>query len=102
MNAKTYLWNIFEVAREERTDGDNFEGDLGTAAACFVNGLEPGGKPYKCMEGLDKEALRAAIAEPETRTAFVNEANQLIRDHYKELAAAFTAGDRVAFEAILV
>ena len=49
MNAKTYLWNIFEVAREERTDGDHFEGDLGTAAACFVNGLGPGGKQYKCM-----------------------------------------------------
>lgn len=101
MNAKTYLWNIFEVAREERTDGDNFEGDLGTAAACFVNGLGPGGKQYKCMEGLDKEALRTEISEPEDRTAFINEANRLIQDHYKELAAAFTDSDRVAFEAIL-
>ena len=61
MNAKTYLWNIFEVAREERTDGDNFEGDLGTAAACFVNGLGPGGKQYKCMEGLDKLHLDTVI-----------------------------------------
>lgn len=101
MNAKTYLWNIFEVAREERTDGDHFEGDLGTAAACFVNGLGPDGKQYKCMEGLDKEALRAEIIEHEDRTAFINEASQLIQDHYKELAAAFAAGDRVAFEAIL-
>lgn len=96
MNAKTYLWNIFEVAREERTDGDNFEGDLGTAAACFVNGLEPGGKQYKCMEGLDKLPLLA-----QDRTDFVNEANRLIQAHYAELTAAFTAGDRAAFEAIL-
>lgn len=101
MNAKTYLWNIFEVAREERTDGDHFEGDLGTAAACFVNGLGPGGKQYKCMEGLDKEALGAQLQEPEARTAFINEANQLIQDHYAELTAAFTVGDREAFEAIL-
>ena len=101
MNAKTYLWNIFEVAREERTDDDNFQGDLNTAPACFVNGLEPDGKQYKCMEGLDKEALRTEISEPEDRTAFINEANRLIQDHYKELSAAFTASDRVAFEAIL-
>lgn len=101
MNAKTYLWNIFEVAREERTDDDNFQGDLNTAPACFVNGLEPDGKQYKCMEGLDKEAPRAQLQEPEARTAFVNDANRLIQDHYKELAAAFTAGNRVAFEAIL-
>lgn len=101
MDAKTYLWNIFEVAREERTDGDNFQGDLGTAAACFVNGLEPGGKQYKCMEGLDKLPPLVQLQEPEDRTDFVNEANRLIQDHYKELAAAFTAGDRVAFEAIL-
>ena len=101
MNAKTYLWNIYEVAREERTDGDHFEGDLGTAAACFVNGLGPGGKQYKCMEGLDKLPLLAQLQEPEDRTAFINEANRLIQDHYKELAAAFTASDRVAFEAIL-
>lgn len=101
MNAKTYLWNIFEVAREERTDGDHFEGDLGTAAACFVNGLGPGGKQYKCMEGLDKLPLLAQLQEPEDRTDFVNEANRLIQAHYAELTAAFTAGNRVAFEAIL-
>lgn len=101
MNAKTYLWNIFEVAREERTDDDNFQGDLNTAPACFVNGLEPDGKQYKCMDGLDKEALRTEISEPEDRTDFVNEANRLIQAHYAELTAAFTAGDRVAFEAIL-
>ena len=101
MNAKTYLWNIFEVAREERTDGDNFQGDLGTAAACFVNGLEPGGKQYRGMEGLDKPSLLAELQEPEARTAFVNDANRLIQDHYAELVKAFNEGDREGFEAIL-
>ena len=98
MNVKLYLWNIFEVAREERTDGDSFQGDLGTAAACFVNGLGPGGKRYKCMEELDKPPQ---LAQPEDRTDFVNEANRLIQAHYAELTAAFTADDRAAFEAIL-
>lgn len=31
----------------------------------------------------------------------MNEANRLIQAHYAELTAAFEAGDRVAFEAIL-
>ncbi len=30
---KKYYWNIFEVAREERTDGGTFDGDLSTATA---------------------------------------------------------------------
>lgn len=101
MNAKTYLWSIFEVAREERTDGDNFQGDLGTAVDCFLAALKPHGKQYKCMDGLDKEALLVELAEPKTMAAFAAEACELIQDHCGGLTAAFTADDREAFEAML-
>lgn len=60
------LWKIFEVAREERTDGDHFEGDMSAE--------------YKAIVGTD----------PANREA----------SRYKELSAAFTAGDRDTFERI--
>ena len=75
---KKYYWNIFEVAREERTDGGTFEGDLGTAARCWLNGLTPGGKRYACMEGLDKAAVLAELDTPEKQADLVNAFNEAI------------------------
>ena len=99
------LWTIFEVAREERTDGDSFEGDLTTAPALFLNALE-GGDEFSCLKDVDKAALLAQWEE-EDQAAAKAEYDAVVGsdlDHpdarrYKELTAAFTAGDREAFEA---
>ena len=99
------LWTIFEVAREERTDGDSFEGDLITAPDLFLNTLE-GGDEFACLKGVDKEALLEAW-ESEDQAAAKAEYDAIVGSdldcpdarRYKELTAAFTAGDREAFEA---
>ena len=98
---KKHYWNIFEVAREERTDGDNFQGDLSTAARCWLNGLTAEGKQYQCMEGMDKAAVLAELDTPEKQAVLVNGFAQATEDHYDELVRAFNAGDREGFEAIL-
>ena len=98
---KKYYWNMFEVAREERTDGGTFEGDLGTAARCWLNGLTPEGKQYACMEGLDKAAVLAELDAPVKQADLVNAFNEATTVHYDALTAAFRAGDRAAFETII-
>ncbi|WP_317380464.1 hypothetical protein [uncultured Intestinimonas sp.] len=98
------LWTIFEVAREERTDGDNFEGDMGTAPDLFLNAIR-GNEDFACLAGVDKAALLATW-EAEDQSAAKAEYKAVVgHDHkdisrYKELAAAFTANDRVTFETV--
>lgn len=95
------LWHIFEVSREERTDGDDFSPDMGTADSLFINAVE-GFSHYKCLDGLDLEALRAAWLA-EDRQAEGEEYNAIMGNEngcYAELAEAFREGDREAFERI--
>ncbi|WP_317380685.1 hypothetical protein [uncultured Intestinimonas sp.] len=100
------LWTIFEVAREERTDGDNFEGDLGTAPDLFLNALR-GNEDFACLAGVDKAALLAtweaedqAAAKAEYKAVVGHDPDHKVVSRYKELTAAFTAGDRETFEAV--
>lgn len=100
------LWKIFEVAREERTDGDAVNSDLSYAPALFLNALE-GGDEFVCLKDVDKAALLAQWEE-EDQAAAKAEYDAVVGsdlDHpdarrYKELSAAFTADDRDAFEKI--
>ena len=100
------LWTIFEVAREERTDSDNFEGDMGTAPDLFLNAIK-GGKGYHCMAWMDKadllatwEAEEQEAAKAEYKAVVGHDPDHKVASRYKELAAAFTAGDRETFEAV--
>lgn len=97
------LWTIFEVAREERTDGDADTGDLGSAADRFVNCLESEGQAYRCMDGLDKPALLAewTALGAEKQVDEMNAYEKMVDGHYTELCRSFTAGDREAFEAVV-
>lgn len=100
------LWTIFEVAREERTDGDNFEGDMSTAPDLFLNAIK-GGKGYHCMAWMDKvyllatwEAEDQAAAQAEYKAIVGHAPDHKAASRYKELTAAFTAGDRETFDAV--
>ena len=102
---KEHLWSIFEVASEERTDGDNFKGDMSLAHNLFLTSLTPEGKQYQCMAGLDKPALLEEWEAIEDKQAEFDAYHALVTaadgGHYKELTAAFTAGDREVFEHIV-
>ena len=100
------LWTIFEVAREERTDGDNFEGDMGTAPDLFLNAIR-GNEDFACLAGVDKAALLAtweaedqSAAKAEYKAVVGHDPDHKDISRYKELAAAFTANDRVTFETV--
>lgn len=100
------LWTIFEVAREERTDGDNFEGDLGTAPDLLLNALR-GGEDFACMEGVDKEALLKtweaedqAAAKAEYKAIVGTDPARREASRYKDLCAAFAVGDKETFEKV--
>lgn len=57
---KDYLWEIFECAKEERTDGDNLNGDMEIAPNLFVEGIT--GNPqhqYKVLSEIDVPAAKA-------------------------------------------
>lgn len=95
------LWHIFEVSREERTDGDDFSPDMGTADSLFINAVE-GFSHYKCLDKLDLDALRAAWLA-EDRQAAGEEYNAIMGNEngcYAELAEAFREGDRETFERV--
>lgn len=100
------LWKIFEVAREERTDGDNFEGDMTTAPDLFINAIK-GNEDFACMADVDKAALLAeweaedqAAAKAEYKAIVGHDPDHKEVSCYKELAAAFTAGDKEGFEKV--
>ena len=99
------LWTIFQVAKEERTDGDGFAGDLATAPDLFLHALR-GGKDYPCLKDADKPALLAAWegedqaeARAEYRAVVGSDLDHPDARKFQALTAAFTAGDRAAFEA---
>ena len=99
------LWKIFEVAREERTDGDAVSSDLSYAPALFLPALE-GGDTFACLEDVDKSALLTAWeaedhegARAEYQAVVGSDLDHPGARRYQELTAAFTAGDRAAFEA---
>ena len=99
------LWKIFEVAREERTDGDAVNSDLSYAPALFLNALE-GGDTFACLKDVDKSTLLEQW-KAEDQKAAMDEYQAVVGsdlDHpdarkFQALTAAFTAGDRAAFEA---
>lgn len=101
------LWKIFEVAREERTDGDNFEGDMSVAPDLFINAIK-GNEDFACMADVDKDALLAEW-EAEDQAAAQAEYNMIVHGQggnndfcrYKELCDAYHAGDRAKFQAIV-
>ena len=100
------LWKIFEVAREERTDGDGVSADLSYAPALFLNALE-GGDEFACLKDVDQAALLEqweaedqASAQAEYDAVVGSDLDHPDARRYKELTAAFTAGDREAFEEI--
>ena len=100
------LWKIFEVAREERTDGDGVSADLSYAPALFLNALE-GGDEFACLKDVDQAALLEqweaedqAAAQAEYDAVVGSDLDHPDARRYKELTAAFTAGDREAFEEI--
>lgn len=99
------LWTIFEVAREERTDGDAVNSDLSTAPTLFLSALE-GGDEFACLKDVDKAALLEqweaedqVAAKAEYRAVVGSDLDHPGARRFQELTAAFTAGDRAAFEA---
>lgn len=100
------LWKIFEVAQEERTDGDNFEGDMGVAPDLFINAIK-GNEAFSCMADVDKdellkqwEAEDQAAARAEYKAIVGHDPDHKEVSCYKELAASFTAGDKEGFEKV--
>lgn len=99
------LWTIFQVAKEERTDGDAVNSDLSTAPTLFLSALE-GGDEFACLKDVDKAALLAAWegedqaeARAEYRAVVGSDLDHPDARKFQALTAAFTAGDRAAFEA---
>ena len=99
------LWKIFEVAREERTDGDAVNSDLSYAPALFLNALE-GGDTFACLKDVDKSALLEqwkaedqAAAKAEYRAVVGSDLDHPDARRFQELTDAFTDKNRAAFEA---
>lgn len=100
------LWKIFEVAREERTDGDNFEGDMTTAPDLFINAIK-GNEDFACMADVDKDTLLKqweaedqAAAKAEYKAIVGHDPDMPEVSRYKELCAAFAVGDKETFEKV--
>lgn len=95
------LWTIFEVAKEYRETGKG--GDLGVAPDIYLNALK-GNEDLRCVQAdpaklTEWEAEDQAAARAEYRALVGNDLDHQDARRYKELTAAFTAGDREAFEA---
>lgn len=101
---KNYLWEIFEVAREERTDGDNLVGDLESAPNFFVAGITGNPKhQYKALSEIDVPAAKAKweALDAAAQAKDYDEVGRIIDDNYKALCTAFVAGDREKFQSIV-
>lgn len=101
---KDYLWEIFECAEEERTDGDNLTGDMEIAPNLFVEGIK--GNPhhqYKALAGIDVPAAKAKweALDAAAQAKEYDEVGKIIDRNYKALCAAFVAGDREKFQSIV-
>lgn len=102
------LWKIFEIGAEENRDGDNMPSDVASMDNMFITCINGGGEHFKCMEGVDKEMLKAQWAA-EDQAAAQAEYNMIVHGQngnndfcrYKELCDAYHAGDRVKFQAIV-
>ena len=96
-------WTIFEVAKEYRETGKG--GDLSFAPDIYLNALK-GREDLRCV-GADPaklaewEAENQAKAYDEYRSIVGNNIDRPAARRYKELTAAFTAGDREAFDAAI-
>ena len=95
------LWTIFEVAKEYREK--DLGGDLGVAPDIYLNALK-GNEDLKCVKAdpeklAEWEAEDQAAAKAEYRALVRNDIDHQEARRFKELTAAFTAGDREAFEA---
>lgn len=98
------LWAIFECAKEECNDGDNFNPDMTVAPNLFVKGIE--GNPeyqYKALAHVDvanaRKKWKALDAYGQSNA--YNEVDKVIDDNYKALCAAYVEGDKAKFEAIV-
>lgn len=101
---ENYLWEIFEVAREERTDGDNLTGDMEIAPNLFVEGIK--GNPqhqYKALAEIDVPAAKAKweALDAAGQAKEYDDVGKIIDRNYKALCAAFVAGDREKFQSIV-
>lgn len=92
------LWHVFEVAREKNVDMTN-------ADDVFIHAIH-NPEQYKCMAGKNAEAMAAewdscdqAVAKHEYNMLVVGPMGNKTADQYKELCAAFKAGDKAAFAA---
>ena len=95
------LWTIFEVAKEYREK--DLRGDLGAAPDIYLNALK-GNEDLRCVQAdpgklAEWEAEDQAAARAEYRALVGNDIDHQEARRFKELTAAFTAGDREAFEA---
>lgn len=104
------LWKIFEIAREENNDGDNFNPDMTVADDLFTGSLE-GRKncDYDCMKSVDKAALlkewnncNQAKAKLEYDALVVGRIGYKKANRYKELCDAFKKNDKVKFSAVVI
>lgn len=97
-----YLWEILTCAKEERTDGDAFQGDLFTAFNSFEQAMS-GQKVFKTLNPVDLEAAKADWLELDEKEKYVQ--RNLVKDALKDIPKAaldaFQAGDKVAFIAAL-
>lgn len=102
------LWKIFEVGDEENTDKDATKSYVDSMDNMFITCINGGGEHFKCMEGVDKEMLKAQWAA-EDQAAAQAEYNMIVHGQggnndfcrYKELCDAYHAGDREKFQAIV-
>ena len=79
------LWTIFEVAREERTDGDHFEGDMSAAPDLFLNAVK-GNEDFACLAGADKDALlKEWEAEDQAERDVVAEREESLKRELEEM-----------------
>ena len=98
---KDYLWEIFAIAEEHNKDVGVGRDML---AANLDKGAPVAGQPwYAGADKLDYVTLHKqwAALSGEERAAEKQEAEKLMGEHYKALAAAWKKRDRAAFEAVL-
>lgn len=98
---KEYLWEIYAIAEANKVDVGVGRDML---AANIDKGVPIEGQDwYEGAPNLDYPALheRWAVMSDAERAAAKQEVADLIGEHYKALCAAWEAGDRQAFAAVL-
>ena len=101
------LWTILKMAEEERTDGDNFEGDVGVSDNLFLTWLKGGGEHFNCMDIMNREALKAQwdaedqdAAQREYNLIMTSEGGKAAYNRYKDLCDAYHRFNEIAAEAV--